>query len=167
MPELSTAAGLHWPREELDMKRNLSFAKPFPASFGGSFGSFFRASGGRKLAILLLAGLFLGGCDSSPTEPCPRPVNFGGNILRPEKISAPQPQYTEEARQARIQGTVILQLTIDCRGDVTDIVVIRGLPLGLTEASIAAVRNWRFRPATLNGRPVSVFYNVTVNFRLV
>ena len=120
-----------------------------------------------SLAMLTLAlAIFIAGCDNSPTEPCPAPIDITGDIVNPVRISGDQPQYTEEARQARIQGTVILQAVITCRGDVQDITVIKGLPLGLTEAAVTAVRTWRFRPATLNGQPISVIYNTTINFRL-
>lgn len=119
------------------------------------------------LAALALAMVaLLGGCDSSPTEPCPMPIDITGDIVPPVRISGDQPQYTDEARRARVQGVVILQAVINCRGDVQDITVLKGLPMGLTEAAVAAVRTWRFRPATLNGRPISVYYNTTVNFRL-
>ena len=93
-------------------------------------------------------------------------MDVSGNITQPVKIFAPNPQYTEEARQARIQGVVIVQAIIDCRGVVTDVNVLQGLPLGLTEAAVAAIIQWRFEPATVDGRPVSVFFNLTVNFRL-
>ena len=118
------------------------------------------------VAALIVAGALLVGCDSSPTEPCRGPMNVGGEVTTPRKIFAPSPQYTEEARQARVQGVVIVQAIIDCRGDVTDITVLKGLPLGLTEASVEAISQWRFEPARLDGRPVSVYYNLTVNFRL-
>ncbi len=93
-------------------------------------------------------------------------MNVGGNVTKPVKIFSPQPQYTEEARRARIQGVVIVQAIIDCRGDVTDVTILKGLPLGLSEATVAAISQWRFHPATLNGMAVSVYYNLTVNFRL-
>jgi protein TonB len=89
-----------------------------------------------------------------------------GDIVAPLKIYAPQPQYTEEARRARVQGTVIVQAIIDCRGFVTEVNVLQGLPLGLSEATVSAVSQWRFTPATLNGMPISVYYNLAVNFRL-
>lgn len=98
--------------------------------------------------------------------PCRGPLQAGGSVSKPVKIYDPQPQYTEEARRARIQGVVILQAVIDCDGFVTDINVLKGLPLGLTEAAILAVSQWRFEPARQNGQPVSVYYNLTINFRL-
>ncbi len=122
-----------------------------------------------RLAVTLLIAMFalLSACDgSSPTEPCTGPMHVGGTVTKPVKIFSPQPQYTEEARQARIQGVVIVQAIIDCRGNVIDVNVLKGLPMGLTEATVAAISQWRFEPATLNGVPVSVYYNLTVNFRL-
>jgi outer membrane biosynthesis protein TonB len=61
---------------------------------------------------------------------------------------------------------VILELIIDCRGLVTSVKVLKGLPLGLSEAAVAAAYRWRWEPATQNGSPVMVFYNVSVTFRL-
>ena len=122
----------------------------------------------RNVATLLIAASVLWiGCDSgSPTEPCAGPMFVGGDIVAPVRIYAPPPQYTEEARQARIQGAVIVQAIIDCRGFVTEVNVLRGLPLGLSEAAVHAISQWRFEPATINGMPISVYYNLAVNFRL-
>jgi protein TonB len=94
------------------------------------------------------------------------PFHVGGEVSRPIKISAPQPQYTEAARQARVQGVVIVQAIIDCTGTVTSVTVLKALPLGLSEAAVEAISQWRFEPARVNGSPVSVYYNLTVNFRL-
>jgi TonB family protein len=94
------------------------------------------------------------------------PIQVGGDVRAPEKISAPQPQYTEIARKARIQGVVIVQAIIDKAGNVTNVKVLKGLPMGLEEAAVEAIKQWRFKPATLNGRPVTVYYNLTVNFKL-
>ena len=94
------------------------------------------------------------------------PVQVGGDVKPPEKIFAPQPVYTELARKGRVQGVVIVQAIIDRQGNVTNIKVLRGLPMGLEEAAIQAIRRWKFKPATLNGRPVTVYYNLTVNFKL-
>ncbi len=152
------------------MDREFSDSIPLhPRSAGPRPGPTGRVGPASRLAAALLfaAAALLAACDSSsPTEPCMGPMNVTGNVIQPVKIFSPAPQYTEEARQARIQGTVILQAIIDCRGFVTDVNVIKGLPLGLTEAAISAISQWRFEPATLDGRPVSVYYNLTVNFRL-
>ena len=103
----------------------------------------------------------------APPPPEPKgPIYVTGDVTHPEKISAPQPQYTEIARKARIQGSVILQTTIDKNGDISDVKVLKGLHMGLSEAAEAAVRQWKFKPATLNGKPVAVYYNLTVNFTL-
>ena len=87
-------------------------------------------------------------------------------MQKPVKISSPQPQYTEIARKARIQGVVILQTIINKDGDITDVKILKGLPMGLAEAAVAAVQQWKYQPATLNGRPVAVYFNLTVNFQL-
>ncbi len=102
-----------------------------------------------------------------PAEP-EGPVRFvvGGNITEPKKISAPAPRYPEAARRARIQGAVILELTIGKDGSVKNVKVLRGLRLGCTDAAVEAVKKWKFKPSTLNGKPVEVIYVLTVKFSL-
>jgi TonB family protein len=74
--------------------------------------------------------------------------------------------YTEVARKARIAGIVIIEAIIDRNGNVTDARILKPLPMGLDQQALDAVRKWRFQPGTLNGQPVPVIYNLTVNFRL-
>jgi TonB family protein len=74
--------------------------------------------------------------------------------------------YSETARQAKYQGTVLLYVEIDEAGGVRNILVARSLGLGLDEKAIEAVKEWRFRPATKDGNPVAVHTQVEVNFRL-
>jgi TonB family protein len=95
------------------------------------------------------------------------PVLVSGEITKPIKISGPEPGYTEMARQVHLRGTVIVQATIDKQGRVIDLKLLRGLPLGLSENTLAALRQWRFEPATLRGEPIAVLYNLTVRFELV
>jgi TonB family protein len=90
----------------------------------------------------------------------------GRDVLPPKRVAEVPAEYTAEAREARLQGLVILQLLLDETGRVAEVRTLKGLPLGLTDAAIAAVRQWRFEPATRNGLPVPVKYNVTINFRL-
>jgi TonB family protein len=77
------------------------------------------------------------------------------------------PDYTEQARQARYQGTVLLRLIIDEQGSARNIRVIRALGLGLDEKAIDAVRHWRFRPGQKDGHIVAVDANIEVSFRLL
>lgn len=99
-----------------------------------------------------------------PAGPAIGPMQIAGNVLAPVRIYSPDPHYPEEARHARVQGVVILQTIIDKDGNVTNVKVLKGLPSGLTEAAVDAVSSWRFKPATLEGKPVAVYYLVTVSF---
>jgi protein TonB len=94
------------------------------------------------------------------------PLPIGGPITRPQIVPGTrvQPVYTELARQAHVQGVVVLQATIDERGNVLDIRVLKTLPMGLTAEAVKAVSQWKFTPATLHGRPVRVYFSVTVQF---
>ncbi len=100
-----------------------------------------------------------------PAEP-EGPIMVGGDVKAPIKEYAPPPQYTEIARKARIQGVVIVQAIVTKEGNVQDVKVLKGLPMGLDTAAADAVKKWKFKPATLNGKPVDVYYNLTVNFTL-
>jgi len=86
--------------------------------------------------------------------------------LRPTILYREKAKYTEEARQNKIQGTVVLQVVFHVNGSVTDIKVVRGLPDGLTEKAIEAARRIRFNPAVKNGTPVSVRGTLEFTFNL-
>jgi periplasmic protein TonB len=94
------------------------------------------------------------------------PVRVGGNVKAPIRITDITPIYTEAARRARIQGFVVIEAVVDRNGNVTEARVLKPLPLGLDQAALEAVKRLRFKPATLNGQPVPVYYNLTVNFQL-
>src|SRR5262249_46185304 len=97
-------------------------------------------------------------------------LRVGGDVKAPVAINRIDPQYTELARRARASGFVIVEAIIDQDGNVTDAHIVATLvkpaPFGLDQAALEAVRRWRFKPGTLNGQPVSVIYDLTVNFRL-
>lgn len=78
----------------------------------------------------------------------------------------PEPQYTEEARQNQVAGTVMLRVVFSSAGEVDQIRAVRTLPFGLTERAIAAARQIKFVPATKDGRPVSVQMQLEYNFNL-
>lgn len=90
----------------------------------------------------------------------------GGGISAPQAISAPDPDYTEEARRAKKQGTCVLWLIVDAAGRPRDIKVVRGLGLGLDAKALQAVQQWRFQPALKDGKPVDVQISVEVEFHL-
>ena len=90
----------------------------------------------------------------------------GGGISAPTAISAPDPDYTEEARRAKKQGTCVLWLIVDSSGHPRDIRVVRGLGFGLDAKALEAVKQWKFQPALKDGRPVDVQISVQVEFHL-
>ena len=94
------------------------------------------------------------------------PMKVGGGVRPPQKVYTPQPVYTEEARLGRVQGVVILEAIIDEEGLVQQVKVLKGLPMGLSESAVETAGQWKFKPATLDGQPVPVYFNLTVRFSL-
>jgi TonB family protein len=90
----------------------------------------------------------------------------GGGVSAPKVVFSPDPEYSEEARKAKYQGTCVLWLVVGPDGKPRDIKVQRTLGLGLDEKAIEAVKTWRFEPALKDGKPVAVQINVEVSFRL-
>ncbi len=110
-------------------------------------------------ALLHLNGLSLPAAE--------RPRYVSGDMSPPTKLSAPQPQYTREARRARTRGMIALETVIDTSGRVSKLALLNELPNGLTGATVEAIRLWTFEPATLgDGTPVPVYYVLTVSFDL-
>lgn len=103
--------------------------------------------------------------EGPPPEPS-GPMQVGGDVQAPVRIHYIEPRYPEVARKARLQGVVIVQAIVNTSGEVENVRVLRGLGMGLDQAAVDAVKQWRFQPATLHGRPVPVYYNLTVNFQL-
>jgi periplasmic protein TonB len=92
--------------------------------------------------------------------------HVGGGVSAPRVVYDPDPEYSEEARQAKYQGTVVLWVVIGPDGHARDIRISRALGMGLDQKAMEAVRKWRFEPALKDGHPVAVQVNVEVNFRL-
>jgi TonB family protein len=89
-----------------------------------------------------------------------------GGITAPQPIYTPDPEYSEEARKAKFQGTVVLWVEIEPDGRVGNIRVKSPVGLGLDEKAVEAVKTWRFEPAKKNGQAVAVASLIEVNFRL-
>lgn len=85
----------------------------------------------------------------------------------PQLIYKVEPQYSEDARKSRFEGTVVLSIEVDAMGHTSHIRVVRPLGLGLDQKAIDAVKLWRFRPAIENGKPAAAAAVVEVNFRLL
>ena len=100
-----------------------------------------------------------------PPKPKPKPLPVGGNVQESKLIRRIEPAYPEIARQARVSGTVILQVTVDEEGSVLEVKVLSGHPL-LNDEAVRAVRQWKYSPTLLNGEPVPVTASVTVIFKL-
>jgi TonB family protein len=90
----------------------------------------------------------------------------GGGVTAPTILSRVEPQYSEEARKSRFQGTVLLEAIVRKDGTVQIVRVVRSLGFGLDENAIEALAKWRFRPGMRNGTPVDVSLNIEVNFNL-
>jgi len=90
-----------------------------------------------------------------------------GSLTAPVVLWKVEPAYSEEARKAKIQGTVVLYIEIDTHGQARNIRVRQSIGFGLDERAIDAVTHWRFRPAYRNGKPVPAAALVEVNFRLL
>jgi periplasmic protein TonB len=94
------------------------------------------------------------------------PFLVGRGVSPPRAIYDPEPEYSDEARGAKYQGSVVLRLVIGSDGRPRDIQVVQSLGMGLDEKAEEAVRQWRFEPAHKEGQPVAVLVDVEVNFRL-
>ena len=89
-----------------------------------------------------------------------------GSTFAPTLIYKAEPEYTEEARQAHLQGTVLISAKITPDGRATELKVLRSLGMGLDEKALECVAKWRFKPGFKNGQPVPVVAQIEVNFRL-
>lgn len=92
---------------------------------------------------------------------------IGGGVSAPQLVFKVEPEYSEEARKAKFQGTVVLYVVVDEKGNPRDLKVVRPLGLGLDQKAIEAVQKWRFKPGLKDGKPVPVAAQIEVNFRLL
>ncbi len=90
-----------------------------------------------------------------------------GSIVAPILLTKIDPEYTDEARRAREQGIVMLHIDVDAHGRPENIKVVQGLGLGLDQRAVDAVRQWKFKPGSINGKPAVSSAEVQVTFRLL
>ena len=110
----------------------------------------------------------VGGIPPPPPPPPPKPsgpVRAGELVQPPQKIADARPRYPEIARAAHVQGTVMLEAVLDTNGRVSQVRVVKSVPL-LDQAALDAVRQWQYTPSTLHGVPVEVLMTITVTFTL-
>jgi TonB family protein len=104
-----------------------------------------------------------------PSVPAPAPPgkeSLPGLVEPATILTSVEPQYPDLPRRAGIEGTVELEVSIDAKGKVTDVEVVRGLPLGLSDAAADAVRKWTFRPARGPEGPIASRKTVRIRFAL-
>lgn len=102
----------------------------------------------------------------NPRKPGEDQLVFAGKEVttRARVLSKPEPSYTNDARALRVTGTVVLRCVFTAEGVVKHLIVVRGLPAGLTEQSIGAARRIKFLPAMKDGRSVSTYIQLEYNF---
>ena len=84
----------------------------------------------------------------------------------PRAIYSPQPGYSDQARKMKVQGTIVMSLTVGADGLPRDVKIERGLGYGLDEEALEAVRKWKFQPALKDGQPIEAKVHVQTTFRL-
>ena len=94
------------------------------------------------------------------------PRRIGGGVSAPVLIYQVEPEFSEEARKAKVAGNVLVNLWVDTNGLPQHVHVIRGVGMGLDEKAVEAVKQYKFRPAMESGKPVLVELNVEVNFQI-
>ena len=101
----------------------------------------------------------------TPVPPAPHSLRIGDDIVAPAKTRNVNPVYPRIAISARVQGTVVIEATIDREGKVSEARVLRSIPL-LDQAALDAVRQWEYAPSRVHGKPVPVVMTVNVKFAL-
>jgi protein TonB len=119
----------------------------------------------RGVAGGVIGGMAGGLETAAPLPPPAAPVRVGGEVSAPRLIERVEPEYPALAVAAQVEGMVILEATVDRRGSVADARVLRSHGV-LDEAALAAVRQWRYEPLLLNGKPTPFILTVTLSFSL-
>jgi len=102
---------------------------------------------------------------NSPSTPMITKAGAGG-LDAPRCVSCPQPSYTDPARVAKFQGTILLEVVVSSEGQMKEARIVRGLPFGLNESAMNIMQSWRFKPAMHGGEPVNAAVMIEVSFHL-
>lgn len=94
------------------------------------------------------------------------PMHIGGSVRPPSVLYSVEPEFSEEARKAKFSGNVQVYLWVDENGNPSHVRVVRGVGMGLDEKAVEAVRQYKFKPAMQNGKPVKVDLYIDVNFQI-
>ena len=93
-------------------------------------------------------------------------MQVGGGVSAPEVIFQVDPEFSEEARKAKFSGDLYVSVIVDEQGRPTHVRVVRAIGMGLDEKAIEAVKQYKFKPAMLHGKPVKVAVDVNVRFQI-
>ncbi len=119
------------------------------------------------VVLLSVIALPIGGVLYAQQQPDPYGVyEVGSGVAPPTPLSMPNPEYTDKARKKKLNGTVLVAMIVTPEGAVRDPKVTKSLDKDLDKQALAAVRTWKFEPATRDGKPVAVHVKAEVDFRL-
>ena len=93
-------------------------------------------------------------------------LQVGGSLVPPVAIHMANPKYSKEAREAKFSGQVVVSIIVGTDGEPHNVHILRGVGMGLDEEAMKAVKQYKFKPAMQNGKPVAVYVNVQVNFQI-
>jgi TonB family protein len=116
-------------------------------------------------AVLLFGGTALFAQDASE-KTSELVYDVGNGVTAPKPVYTPEPEYSERARKKKINGSVVVAMIVTPEGRVREVKIAKSLDEGLNKQALAAVRTWKFEPATKDGKPVAVHLNVDVSFRV-
>jgi len=114
--------------------------------------------------LILIAAILLAGMRAWPQDSLL--VSHRGPVIAPREIHTPEPEYSEAGRKAKQQGTVLLSVIVDSNGNTRDVKVLVPLGYGLDEKAVEALGQWKFAPATKDGKSVAVQIQVAIRFTL-
>jgi TonB family protein len=120
----------------------------------------------RLLCGILCAAAVCSAQDTTSTDAPAGAHKIGNGVSSPRLLYKVQPEYSQEARISRLEGTVTLYIVVGTDGKPRDLKVLHSLGMGLDETAIAAASKWLFKPGEKDGQPVNVFAQINLNFRL-